>query len=284
MTETGRHGRIPCLFGYEDPGKNVQRGNAVMEEIRLNKYLSEKGICSRREADRLIQEGRVTVDGQTAVMGMKVGEDQVICVGKKQISQGTARTVLLAVNKPVGVVCTTDRRERRNIVDFVGYPQRIYPVGRLDKDSEGLILMTNQGDLANQILKASHHHEKEYLVTVNKPVTEGFLRQMQAGVHIKKEEKGQVLLDAVTRPCQVERLGKQRFRIILTQGLNRQIRRMCQALGYQVEKLQRVRVVNIEIRGLPLGHFREVSGEEYRELLRILGAQSGADINVEEDF
>lgn len=254
-----------------------------MEEIRLNKYLSEKGVCSRREADRLIQEGRVTVDGKTAVMGMKVREDQVICVGKKQISKSAPRTVLLAVNKPAGVVCTTDPRERRNIVDFVGYPERIYPIGRLDKDSEGLILLTNQGTLANEILKASHHHEKEYLVTVNKPVTQGFLKQMGEGVHIKKEEKGQILLDAVTRPCRVERVGKQRFRIILTQGLNRQIRRMCEALGYRVQQLQRVRVVNIELRGLPLGHFREVGQEEYAELLRLLGEHSSLEHRKEED-
>ncbi|MCI8417321.1 MAG: pseudouridine synthase [Lachnospiraceae bacterium] len=242
-----------------------------MEEIRLNKYLSEKGICSRREADRLIEQGRVTVDGRVADMGMKVREDQVICVGNRQVG-GTTRPVLLAVNKPVGVVCTTDKRERRNIVDFVGYPERIYPIGRLDKDSQGLILMTNQGELVNQILKASNHHEKEYLVRVNKPVTEAFLEQMRKGVSIRKEEKGKVLLDAVTRPCVVERMGKQRFRIILTQGLNRQIRRMCEALGYRVEELRRVRVLNIQLRGLPQGRYREVTREEYAQLLELLGS------------
>ena len=146
-----------------------------MEEVRLNKYLSEKGICSRREADRLIEEGQITVDGQRAKTGMKVRSDQIICVGDKQVSDGPVRDVLLAVNKPVGVICTTDKRERRNIVDFVGYPSRIYPIGRLDKDSEGLILMTNNGDLVNKIMKAANYHEKEYIVTVNKPVTDEFL-------------------------------------------------------------------------------------------------------------
>lgn len=241
-----------------------------MEEIRLNKYLSEKGICSRREADRLIEEGRVSVDGQTAVTGMKVRPDQIICVGKKQVSEGPVKDILLAVHKPVGVVCTTDKREKRNIVDFVGYPCRIYPIGRLDKDSEGLILMTNQGELVNQIMRASNYHEKEYVVTVNKPVTDAFLEKMRSGVHIRKEEKGQVLLDAVTRPCVVERMGKQKFRIILTQGLNRQIRRMCEALGYRVEQLKRIRIMNIELKGLPPGHYREVTGSEYEQLLRLL--------------
>lgn len=245
-----------------------------MEEIRLNKYLSEKGVCSRREADRLIAQGRVSVDGETAVTGMKVRTDQVICVGKKQVSEGPGREILLAVHKPEGVVCTTDRRERRNIVDFVGYPTRIYPVGRLDKDSEGLILMTNNGELVNRMMKASNAHEREYLVTVNKPVTDAFLEQMRGGVHIRKVEKGEVLLDAVTRPCKVERTGKQGFRIILTQGLNRQIRRMCEALGYQVVRLKRVRILNIELKGIAPGHYREVTGKEYEELRRLLGMEN----------
>lgn len=241
-----------------------------MEEVRLNKYLSEKGFCSRREADRLIESGSVFVDGVAATTGMKVRMDQEIRVGEELISAGPNRDILLAVNKPVGVVCTTDKREKRNIVDFVGYPSRIYPVGRLDKDSEGLILMTNNGDLVNKIMKASNYHEKEYVVTVNKPVTESFLECMRKGVRIRKEEKGEILLDAVTRPCTVERMGKQRFRIILTQGLNRQIRRMCETLGYRVETLRRVRVVNIELKGLPVGHYREITGNEYKELLALI--------------
>lgn len=246
-----------------------------MEEIRLNKYLSEKGVCSRREADRLIDQGQVTVDGKTAVTGMKIRPEQVICVGDRQISDGPKRDILLAVHKPVGVICTTDKRERRNIVDFVGYPVRIYPIGRLDKDSEGLILMTNNGELVNRIMMAAHYHEREYLVTVNKPVTDAFLEQMRKGVHIRKEEKGEVLLDAVTRPCTVERIGKQRFRIILTQGLNRQIRRMCEALGYRVVQLKRVRIMNVQLKGLPLGHYREVVGEEYERLLEMLEHEGG---------
>jgi len=237
-----------------------------MEAIRLNKFLSEAGVCSRREADRLIETGRVTVDGQTAVTGMRVYPHQEIKVGKKVIGGQKEEQVLLAVYKPPGVVCTADKREKRNIVDYVGYPVRIYPVGRLDKDSEGLILMTNNGSLVNKIMKASNYHEKEYLVTVNKPLTDGFLKQMSEGVRIRKEEKGQVLLDAVTRPCQVEKLGKSSFRIILTQGLNRQIRRMCETLGYQVVSLRRVRIMNIELKGMKPGTWRKVTDKELREL------------------
>ena len=230
-----------------------------MEEIRLNKYLSEAGVCSRREADRLIEQGKVLVDGRTAVMGMKVRPDQEIQVGKQIIGGRREERVLLAVYKPPGVICTTDRREKRNIVDYVGYPARIYPIGRLDKDSEGLILMTNDGSLVNRMMRASNHHEKEYLVTVN----------MRGGVRIRKVEKGEVLLDTVTRPCQVEKLGKASFRIILTQGLNRQIRRMCEALGYQVVNLKRVRVLNIELKGMKPGTWRKVTERELEELLEL---------------
>jgi len=237
-----------------------------MEEIRLNKFLSEAGVCSRREADRLIEAGKVTVDGKTAEMGMKIHAGQEIMVGKKVIENGREEQVLLAVYKPPGVVCTSDKREKRNIIDYVGYPIRIYPIGRLDKDSEGLILMTNDGSLVNKIMKASNYHEKEYLVTVNKPVTDGFLTQMAKGVRIRKVEQGEVLLDAVTRPCQVEKLGKCSFRIILTQGLNRQIRRMCETLGYQVTNLKRVRVMNIELKGMKPGTWRKVTERELQEL------------------
>ena len=239
-----------------------------MEEIRLNKFLSEAGVCSRREADRMIEEGRITVDGRKAETGMRVRPDQEIKVGKKVISMEREEEVLLAVYKPEGVVCTTDRREKRNIVDYVGYPVRIYPIGRLDKDSEGLILMTNIGSLVNKMMRAANYHEKEYLVTVNKPVTDAFLERMAKGVRIRKEEKGEVLLDAMTRPCQVEKLGKCSFRIILTQGLNRQIRRMCEALGYQVTHLKRVRVLNIELKGMRPGTWRRVTDKELKELLR----------------
>ena len=239
-----------------------------MEEIRLNKFLSEAGVCSRREADRMIEEGRITVDGKKAETGMRVRPDQEIKVGKKVISMSREEEVLLAVYKPPGVICTTDRREKRNIVDYVGYPTRIYPIGRLDKDSEGLILMTNIGGLVNKMMRAANYHEKEYLVTVHKPVTEAFLERMAKGVRIRKEEKGEVLLDAMTRPCQVEKLGKYSFRIILTQGLNRQIRRMCEALGYQVTHLKRVRVLNIELKGMHPGTWRKVTDKELKELLR----------------
>lgn len=246
-----------------------------MEEIRLNKFLSEAGVCSRREADRMIEEGRITVDGRKAETGMRVRPDQEIKVGKKIISIEREEEVLLAVYKPVGVVCTTDRREKRNIVDFVGYPVRIYPIGRLDKDSEGLILMTNIGSLVNKMMRAANYHEKEYLVTVHKPVTDDFLERMAKGVRIRKEEKGEVLLDAMTRPCQVEKLGKCSFRIILTQGLNRQIRRMCEALGYQVTHLKRVRVLNIELKGMRPGTWRKVTDKELKELLELLRGSAG---------
>ncbi len=246
-----------------------------MEEIRLNKFLSEAGVCSRREADRMIEEGRITVDGKKAETGMRVRPDQEIKVGKKVISMSREEEVLLAVYKPPGVICTTDRRDKRNIVDYVGYPTRIYPIGRLDKDSEGLILMTNIGGLVNKMMRAANYHEKEYLVTVHKPVTEAFLERMAKGVRIRKEEKGEVLLDAMTRPCQVEKLGKYSFRIILTQGLNRQIRRMCEALGYQVTHLKRVRVLNIELKGMHPGTWRKVTDKELKELLELLRGSAG---------
>ncbi len=246
-----------------------------MEEIRLNKFLSEAGVCSRREADRMIEEGRITVDGRKAETGMRVRPDQEIKVGKKLISMEREEEVLLAVYKPEGVVCTTDRREKRNIVDFVGYPVRIYPIGRLDKDSEGLILMTNIGSLVNKMMRSVNYHEKEYLVTVHKPVTDAFLERMAKGVRIRKEQKGEVLLDAMTRPCQVEKLGRCSFRIILTQGLNRQIRRMCEALGYQVTHLKRVRVLNIELKGMRPGTWRKVTDKELKELMELLRGSAG---------
>ncbi|MCI8375314.1 MAG: pseudouridine synthase [Lachnospiraceae bacterium] len=246
-----------------------------MDEIRLNKFLSEAGVCSRREADRMIEEGRITVDGKRAETGMRIRPDQEVKVGKKVIMLNREEDVLLAVYKPEGVICTTDRRERRNIVDFVGYPVRIYPIGRLDKDSEGLILMTNMGDLVNKMMRAANYHEKEYLVTVHKPVTDAFLERMAKGVRIRKEEKGEVLLDAMTRPCQVEKLGRCSFRIVLTQGLNRQIRRMCEALGYQVTHLKRVRVLNIELKGMRPGTWRRVTDKELKELLELLRGSAG---------
>ena len=232
-----------------------------MEPIRINKYLSEAGVCSRREADRLIAEGRVTVDGLKAEPGMKVTSASRILVDGKKIGKKPA-PVLIAVNKPVGVVTTTAEDDPANIVTYVGWPERIYPIGRLDKDSEGLILMTNQGELAERIGHARGLHEKEYLVTVDKAVTKDFVEKMASGVRILK---------TTTRPCTVEKVSKFRFRIVLTQGLNRQIRRMCEALGYQVTELVRVRVMNISLNGLELGHWRRIEGAEYDELLRQLG-------------
>lgn len=233
-------------------------------EIRLNKFLSESGICSRREADRLIEAGKVLVDGTAASMGMKILPGQrVVCdgvpVGEKD------RPVLLAVNKPRGIVCTTSEKDRaENIVEFLHYPIRIYPVGRLDKESEGLLLMTNQGELMDRILRARNGHEKEYRVTVDRPIKEEFLKKMGAGVPI---------LDTVTRPCEVKRLGEREFGIILTQGLNRQIRRMCEALGYRVVKLCRIRIMNLTLDSLKPGAYREVSGTELSELRRRLGME-----------
>ena len=240
-----------------------------MEGIRLNKYMSEAGICSRREADRLIEKGQVLVDGVPALRGMKVRPGQRVQVGDRVIG-GKDEKVVLAVYKPVGIICTEDRRTRNNIVRFLKYPVRVTYAGRLDKDSEGLLLMTNDGDLINQIMRGRNLHEKEYKVTVDREITEDFIKKMSAGVHIVDEEKG---LDAVTRPCTVRREGKYTFRIILTQGLNRQIRRMCQACGYRVRTLKRVRIMNIVLGDLKPGEYRKVEGEEL-EMLRSLAGET----------
>lgn len=236
------------------------------EGVRLNKFLSESGFCSRREADRLIEAGKVKVDGMTASMGQKVEPSQKVEADGTVIS-GKDRPVVLLVNKPRGIVCTTSDKDRaENIVEFLNYPVRVYPVGRLDKDSEGLLLMTNQGELVNQILKGRYGHEKEYLVTVNKEITASFLERMRKGVKI---------LDTVTRPCTAEQTGEKSFRIILTQGLNRQIRRMCEALGYRVKTLKRVRIMNLELGSLKTGEYREITKEEYRELKCLLEGRAG---------
>lgn len=235
-----------------------------MEPIRLNKYLSEQGICSRREADRLIEAGKVTIDGRKAGMGEKVtGKETIICDGKpvgKAAGAKKVKPVLLVVNKPRGIVCTTSDKDRApNVLDLIQYPQRVYPVGRLDKDSEGLLLMTNQGDLANQIMHAGNLHEKEYLVTVDQPFNSAFIKRMREGVELKE-------LGVTTRPCKVEATGPKSFRIILTQGLNRQIRRMCGELGYRVVTLKRIRIMNIHLGKLNTGDFRKVTPKEMEEL------------------
>ena len=230
--------------------------------IRLNKYLSEAGVCSRREADRLIESGIVTVDGKTAAPGMKVEDGQEVRVGKKVVKSKTKKTVL-AVYKPAGIVCTEDKREKKNIIRFLNYPVRITYAGRLDKDSEGLLIMTNDGDLINGMMRARYAHEKEYKVRVNKEVTPEFIEKMSRGVHIRDKEKN---LDAVTRPCTVKKTGKYTFSIILTQGLNRQIRRMCEALGYKVDVLKRIRIMNVELGDLKPGQVRELTEQELKEL------------------
>lgn len=236
-----------------------------MEEIvRLNKFLSEKGICSRREADRLVDEGKVMVNGVCAVMGQKVSSADEIVVDGKKVSTKQVKPVLIAVNKPAGIVCTTARFEgEKNIVDMVKYPTRIYPIGRLDKESEGLILMTNLGDLANEISKASNSHEKEYVVTVNNQVTESFLDKMRRGMHLDE-------LNADTMPCVCTKTGNREFHIILKQGLNRQIRRMCAACGYRVETLKRIRIMNIHLGNIPQGNFRNVTDAEFDKLIKDL--------------
>ena len=251
-----------------------------MEEIRLNKYMSEAGICSRREADRLIEKGQVLVDGVPALRGMKVRPGQRVQVGDRVIG-GKDEKVVLAVYKPVVVICTEDRRTKNNIVRFLKYPVRVTYAGRLDKDSEGLLLMTNDGDLINRIMRGRNLHEKEYRVTVDREVTEDFIEKMSAGVHIVVEEKG---LDAVTRPCTVRREGKYTFSIILTQGLNRQIRRMCRACGCRVRTLKRVRIMNIRLGDLRPGEYRKVTGEELETLRALAGGptkkQTGEAIHV----
>ncbi len=241
-------------------------------EVRLNKYLSEAGICSRREADVLIAAGKVTVDGQVAVTGMKVSPEQDIRVGKKQIG-GKKDMVLLAVNKPVGIVCTEEKKEKNNIIRFLNYPTRITYIGRLDKDSEGLLLMTNNGDIINKMMRSGNMHEKEYVVTVNKPITTTFIEKMAGGVPI---------LDTVTRKCEVEAIGKYTFRIILTQGLNRQIRRMCEYLGYKVTKLKRIRVMNISLGNLKPGEYREVTETELTELYKMIEHSSNETVILSE--
>ena len=229
---------------------------------RINKYLSEVGFCSRRAADRLIEEGKVSINGEITEIGSKVKEgDQVEVEGQKIINPTKQKNIYLAFNKPTGIVCTTDRRvEPNNIIDFIKYPKRIFPIGRLDKPSEGLIFLTNDGDIVNKILRSKNNHEKEYIVSVNRPINKDFIQSMSNGVEI---------LDTITKNCFVKQLGQKKFKIILTQGLNRQIRRMCESLGYRVRSLKRVRIMNIKL-DVPTGEYRELSKEELLELNRLL--------------
>jgi len=233
-----------------------------LEKTRINKYLSEVGFCSRREADKMLEQGRITVNGTIPEMGTKVSEEDEILVDGISIRKPEEEHVYIALNKPVGIVCTTDtKRERNNIVEFINHPKRIFPIGRLDKPSEGLILLTSDGDIVNKILRARNNHEKEYIVRVDKPITPQFLHKMRNGIPI---------LGTVTNKCEVEQIDTLSFRIILTQGLNRQIRRMCEYLGYEVKKLKRIRIMNIKL-DLPLGKWRDLTAAEMKELEDLLG-------------
>ena len=228
-----------------------------MEKTRINKYLSEVGFCSRREADRMLEQGRITINGAVPEMGTKVSDEDEIFVDGVTIRKTEEKPVYIALNKPVGIVCTTDtKRERDNIIEFVNHPKRIFPIGRLDKPSEGLILLTNDGDIVNKILRSRNNHGKEYIVRVDKPITPKFLMQMRGGIPI---------LDTVTNKCEVEQIDNLSFRIVLTQGLNRQIRRMCEFCGYEVKKLKRIRVLNIKL-DLPIGKWRDLTAAEVSEL------------------
>ncbi len=231
---------------------------------RLNKYLAECGVCSRREADRWIDQGRVTVNGQKAVSGMQVGGRDLVEVNGRQVKPVSSR-VVLAYNKPVGVTCTEkDRHAEKTIMEAVGYPVRLTYAGRLDKDSDGLIILTNDGELIQRMMRGANHHEKEYVVKVDREFTDDFLEKMSQGVYLKE-------LDETTRTCLAERIGKYTFRIVLTQGLNRQIRRMCGCFGYKVRSLTRIRVMNIELDGLKSGAYRELEGEELTTLYHLCG-------------
>ena len=238
--------------------------------VRINKFLSEAGVCSRREADRQIEAGNVTIDGIVAEMGSKVMPGQAVCYNGKQVTK-EEEMILLAFHKPVGIVCTAEKREKNNVIDYINYPKRIYPIGRLDKDSEGLLLLTNNGEIVNKMMRSGNMHEKEYIVTVNKPVTESFIRGLAGGVPL-------VELNTTTRKCKVEQIGKKQFRIILTQGLNRQIRRMCEYFGYRVEKLVRTRIMNIELGDLEAGKYREVTAEEFNKLQSLIKYSSNETV------
>ena len=233
---------------------------------RINKYLSEVGYCSRRAADRIIEEGKVTINGKISDLGTKVeGGDQVEVEGQRIEKSTKQKKIYLAFNKPIGIVCTTDRRvEPDNIIDFIQYPARIFPIGRLDKNSEGLIFLTNDGDIVNKILRAKNNHEKEYIVSVNRQINRDFIQRMSNGVRI---------LETITKNCYVKQLGSKKFKIILTQGLNRQIRRMCESLGYKVQSLKRIRIMNIKLDVQP-GKYRELTKEEFLELNGLLESSS----------
>ena len=231
--------------------------------MRINKYISESGYCSRREADKLVESGRVTINGKVAELGSQAESGDEVRIDGQPLG-AHKKHVYLALNKPVGITSTTEQQIKGNIVDYVGHPERVFPIGRLDKDSEGLILMTNDGDIVNRILRSEGRHEKEYIVTVDRPITPAFVKGMSEGVRV---------LGSLTLPCRVEAQSARTFRIILTEGRNRQIRRMCSAFGYQVRRLQRVRIMNIRLGELPRGKWRDLTQEELRELFATLEYQ-----------
>lgn len=236
-----------------------------MEKTRINKYLSEVGFCSRRAADKLLEEGRIKINGKIPELGTKVSDEDIVEVDGKPIRENEDAPIYIAFNKPVGIVCTTDtKREIDNIIEYINHPKRIFPIGRLDKPSEGLILLTNDGDIVNKILRGKNNHEKEYLVRVDKPLNSKFLEKMRNGVPI---------LDTITKKCEVERIDDMTFRIVLTQGLNRQIRRMCEFLGYEVKKLKRIRIMNIKL-DVALGKWRDLTPKELTDLNLMLDGSS----------
>jgi len=238
----------------------------MVKKIRINKFLSQKGFCSRREADKFILDERVTINGIIAKMGEKIDPEDDVSVDGERISKKINKKIYIILNKPKGIVCTTDSSvEKDNIIDYINYPKRIFPIGRLDKTSEGLIFLTNDGDIVNKILRAKNKHEKEYHVTVDKPINNDFVKKMSKGVPI---------LNTVTRPCEIKRIKEYEFKIILTQGLNRQIRRMCEHFGYRVKKLKRIRIMNINL-DIPVGEWRYFKDNEISELNKILSKSTG---------
>ena len=238
--------------------------------VRINKYLSEAGVCSRREADRQVEMGNVTIDGKIATTGDRVLQGQKVCFNGKLVTK-EEEMILIAFNKPVGIVCTAEKREKNNVIDYIKYPKRIYPIGRLDKDSEGLLLLTNNGDIVNKMMRSGNKHEKEYIVTVNKPISDSFIRGLAGGVPL-------VELGVTTRKCHVKKISARKLKIILTQGYNRQIRRMCEYFGYRVVELKRMRIMNIELGDLETGHYRDVTAEEYKILQAMIKTSSNQPV------
>ena len=238
--------------------------------VRINKFLSEAGVCSRREADRQIAAGNVMIDGIKATCGDRVLPGQLVTYNGRVVSK-EEEMILIAFNKPVGIVCTAEKREKNNVIDYINYPKRIYPIGRLDKDSQGLLLLTNNGEIVNKMMRSGNRHEKEYIVTVDKPVSESFVRGLAGGVPL-------VELGVTTRKCHVKKIGKNQLKIILTQGYNRQIRRMCEYFGYRVRKLERVRIMNISLGDLEVGKYRAVTDLEYRQLQSLIKESSNEPV------